>query len=130
VLKQRGISGLVPKRRVAEAGRTAIRKTGSERAEPEVDAMRKLLLCGVLATAAMLPSGQSQAYEGPWCAIVNSGGGIVSEHCAMPTFEACREEAQRYGTTGFCHQNPRYPGYWAAGPAHRKTVHRKKHRRH
>ena len=93
--------------------------------------MRTFLSCGILAAAAVLTSGQSQAYEGPWCAIVNIGGGFVSEHCSMPNFEACRQEAMRYGTTSFCHQNPRYPGYYRpVGTSPRRSAHKKKHHRH
>jgi hypothetical protein len=88
--------------------------------------MRKFLLLGVVTTAALLPSLRSSAYyEGPWCAILNDGGGSVSENCSMSSFEMCREEALRNGTSSFCRQNGRYPGYWSAGSRPRPT-HRKK----
>jgi hypothetical protein len=75
--------------------------------------MKKLLVLGALAAAAALPSRPGFAYEGPWCAIVTQGSEVIEELCSMQSFEMCRAEARRWGPTGFCRQNPRFPGYWA-----------------
>ncbi len=74
--------------------------------------MRKLLWAGVLTAAALLPPATAEAYEGPWCMRGNAGFGSVAEICHFNTFEACREERSRWGTTAFCSQNPRYLPYW------------------
>jgi Protein of unknown function (DUF3551) len=80
--------------------------------------MRKLvlsggLLLGFLTVCAVLPSQPSLAYEGRWCAVLNLGADSAVEECSFDTFEACREEALRFGPTSFCHQNPHYLGYWS-----------------
>jgi hypothetical protein len=61
--------------------------------------------------------------------VVNWGAGSVSEYCSMPSFEACRNEALRFGSTSFCRQNPAYPGYRSKGPAPRHVT-RFRHHRH
>ena len=82
------------------------------------------------------PSGafiyERPTYEGPWCVLYNAGADVVQENCAMPSFEACNVERSHWGSTAFCHQNPRFAGYWgqpglAPEPRHRKSRHR--HRR-
>ena len=90
--------------------------------------MRKLWLLGVLAAAAVLPSRQGLAYDGPWCAIINAGSGTISERCSMRSFEMCRAEAQLYGPSSFCRQNGRWPGYWAAGGGPSRKIHKSKRR--
>ena len=76
--------------------------------------MRMVLIMSALAAAAALtPPRPALAYEGPWCAVVDQGGGGVEERCSMQSFEMCRAEARLWGPTGFCRQNPRFPGYWA-----------------
>lgn len=90
--------------------------------------MRKLLLCGAL--LALLPAGQAWAYEGPWCAVLNFGSFGPVERCSMPSFEACREEALHYGSSSFCRQNGRWPGYWKSNPPSKFRAHKKKHRHH
>lgn len=91
--------------------------------------MRNLLTVGLLAAAALLPSRQSQAYEGPWCAVVNIGGSVVQEICSMETFEKCREEALRFGMTSFCRQNPAYSGYWSKPAESHRPKYRRRHHR-
>jgi hypothetical protein len=77
--------------------------------------MRKLLWVGLLtAAAALLPAANAEAYEGPWCMRGNAGFGSIAEICHFNTFEACRDERSRWGTTAFCSQNPRYLPYWQA----------------
>jgi len=38
---------------------------------------------------------ESQAYEGPWCALSDIGGGVMQENCSMRTLEMCRQEVDR-----------------------------------
>lgn len=92
--------------------------------------MRKILLCGALAAAALLPAGESRAYEGPWCAVANLGFGVIREDCSMPNFEVCREEAQSFGSTAFCRVNGAYPGYRSPGKERHRPLRHKKKRRH
>jgi hypothetical protein len=87
--------------------------------------MRKLLLSGLLAASALLPS-PALAYEGPWCAIINNGYDTIEELCSMRSYEMCRAEARRWGPTAHCRPNGRYPGYWAA---HQEAPPRKRAKR-
>jgi hypothetical protein len=115
VLKQRQISALVP------AGPVDGRRQ-------EFDLMRKYLLLGAFAFAGLLPAGASQAYyDGPWCAVTSDGAGGIVENCSMLSFEMCRTEALSFGPTGFCRQNGRYPGYWAAPHEPRRVKHKRHH---
>ena len=100
--------------------------------------MPKFALFGLLAGATLLGIGPSGAffgrhahqYEGPWCVIYDLGSGFVQENCAMPNFEACNIERAHWGSTAFCHQNPRFAGSGAApGPQPRPRKPQKKHRR-
>jgi hypothetical protein len=74
--------------------------------------MRKLIAAGLLAGGTLIGPQAGIAYEGPWCAVVTQGSEVVEELCSMQSFEMCRVEARRWGPTGFCRQNPRFPGYW------------------
>ena len=75
--------------------------------------MRKLLVCGALAAAALMPAARAQAYpEGPWCLKASMGFGVVTERCEFRTFEACRDERGIWGASAFCVQNPRFLPYW------------------
>jgi hypothetical protein len=47
----------------------------------------------------------SHAYEGPWCALSDIGGGVMQENCSMRSLEMCRQ-----GNRGFCNPNPRWQG--------------------
>lgn len=94
--------------------------------------MRKLLLAGLLASAALLSAVPAAAqYEGPWCLNANQGRS-VTQICHFRTFEACANDRLLYGTTSFCGQNPRYLPYWQGrgfGPAEPVKVVRKKHKK-
>jgi len=67
-------------------------------------------VAGFLALTALFSSRPALAAEGPWCAVVNMGFGMIREHCSMTSFEMCRHEALRFGMTSFCRQNPAYFG--------------------
>ena len=71
--------------------------------------MRILLIAGVTFVAVLLEARPVQAYEGPWCAVVNLGNGAAYEDCQYATFEACRPNVLA-GNRGFCNPNPRWVG--------------------
>ena len=93
--------------------------------------MRKFLLAGLLAGAALLPVPATAAHEGLWCMRANMGRS-VTERCHFMTFEACSAERSLAGSTAFCSQNPYYLPYWQGrgfGPEPtRKVARRMKHR--
>lgn len=94
--------------------------------------MRKLLFGGLLAASVLLLAEPATAHEGPWCMRASVGQGAVREICHFQTFEACRNERTRWGTTAFCSQNPRYLPYWQGRGFDREPGRkpmRKKHRR-
>ena len=73
--------------------------------------MQKSTLLAACAALFVLSASEVRAYDGPWCAVINFGGGSVSENCSMPSFEVCRAYALRYGSTSFCRQNGYFQGY-------------------
>jgi len=69
--------------------------------------MRIALLLSTLALAALGSATPSLAFEGPWCAYRQIGGGFIDSNCGMMTYEQCR--ANIFATGGaWCTQNPRY----------------------
>ncbi len=81
--------------------------------------MHKAVMLAVTAALLLLGSNGARAYDGPWCAVISLGRGVVSENCSMPSFEVCREEAMRFGSTSFCRQNGAFRGYSAESPRYR-----------
>ena len=74
--------------------------------------MKKLLLIGALAAAALTYSQPSHAYfRGNWCAKVDSGAGVVGERCDFPNFETCRSYINAYPKS-FCVQNQWRASNW------------------
>jgi len=84
--------------------------------------MRIILLATVAAAAISLNLRASQAYERPWCALTDIGGGVMHENCTIPTFEMCVQEVIA-GNRGFCIPNPRWQG---PRPGGRETGARRK----
>ena len=78
--------------------------------------MRIILIATAVGTAMSLNLPTSQAYERPWCALTDVGGGVMHENCTLPTFEMCVQEVIA-GNRGFCIPNPRWQ---APGPAARQ----------
>jgi hypothetical protein len=67
-----------------------------------------IMLIVIAAGAALLLDPRaSQAYERPWCALTDIGGGVMHENCTLPTFEMCVQEVIA-GNRGFCIPNPRW----------------------
>src|SRR6516165_1780052 len=71
--------------------------------------MRIILIAIAVAAAMSLGPSASQAYEMPWCALTEIGGGAMYENCTLPTFEMCVREVIA-GNRGFCIPNPRWQG--------------------
>jgi hypothetical protein len=54
--------------------------------------MRIVPLVTAVAAVMLHDPRASQAYEGPWCALSDIGGGVMQENCSMRTLEMCRQE--------------------------------------
>ena len=72
--------------------------------------MQFLLILVAVAAAMLFDVRVSQAYEGPWCAGTNRGGGTFVYNCSMRTLEQCIPEVIA-GNRGFCSPNPYYRGH-------------------
>ena len=72
--------------------------------------MQFIFILVAVAAAMLFDVRVSQAYEGPWCAGTNRGGGTFVYNCSMRTLEQCIPEVIA-GNRGFCNPNPRWPGY-------------------
>ena len=71
-----------------------------------------VLVVTAVVAAMFLDLRESQAYEGPWCALSDIGGGVMQENCSMRSLEMCRQEVIA-GNRGFCNPNP----LWQGNPA-------------
>lgn len=69
--------------------------------------MQFILVIAGVAAALLLDVRPSQAYQGPWCAGQNRGGGTFTYNCSMRTLEQCVTEVIA-GNRGFCSPNPYY----------------------
>jgi hypothetical protein len=68
--------------------------------------MARLMLAAVAAAVLCLGVSASHAYQnGPWCAVVNVGGGNVVWDCHYRSVEECRPNVIA-GNRGFCNPNP------------------------
>jgi hypothetical protein len=67
---------------------------------------------GLLALLAVMSFGPraAQAYEGPWCAVIDTGTGNIYWDCQYYSLEECQPHVLA-GNRGFCNRNPRYHGY-------------------
>src|SRR6516164_11702915 len=83
--------------------------------------MRRMLIVTAVAAAISLSLRASQAYERPWCALTDIGGGVMHENCTIPTFEMCVREVIA-GNRGFCNPNPRWQGPRPRGPGDRSPA--------
>jgi hypothetical protein len=71
--------------------------------------VRVVLAVAVVAIVVLADQRPGRAYEGPWCAVTEIGGGVVLWDCSKRTFEMCRQEVIA-GNRGFCNPNPRWVG--------------------
>ena len=53
-----------------------------------LEAVMRRMLIVTAAGAAMLPR-VSQAYERPWCALTDIGGGVMHENCSVCELSRC-----------------------------------------
>ena len=83
--------------------------------------MRRMLIVTAVAAAISLSLRASQAYERPWCALTDIGGGVMHENCTIPTFEMCVQEVIA-GNRAFCIPNPRWQGAPPGGPGDRSPA--------
>ena len=66
----------------------------------------------------------AQAYQAPWCAMINLGPGSTYWDCQYHSFEDCYRRGNILaGNKGFCNVSPYYGGNAAEGsyPAKRRT---------
>jgi len=90
--------------------------------------MHKTVMLAAAATLLFLGPKSALAYgNGPWCAVISIGGGVVSENCSMPSFEVCRSYASSFGPTSFCRNNGYFQGYPAEPARHRARKSKRKH---
>jgi hypothetical protein len=71
--------------------------------------MRIVLLVTPVAAIMLHDRRASHAYEGPWYALSDIGGGVIQGNCSMRSLEMCRQEVIA-GNRGFCNPNPRWQG--------------------
>jgi hypothetical protein len=71
--------------------------------------MQFILIVVAVAATMLFDVRPGQAYQAPWCAGTNRGGGTFSYNCSLPTFEMCVQEVIA-GNRGFCSPNPYYRG--------------------
>ena len=65
----------------------------------------------------------AQAYEAPWCAMVETGTGSVYEDCQYRSFEDCYRRGNILaGNRGFCNPSPYYV---ANAPEYRRSAKRR-----
>jgi hypothetical protein len=73
--------------------------------------MTRLIFVAVAAFAGVFSGPTVQAYEAPWCAVVESGTGSVYWDCQYHSFEDCYRRGNILaGNRGFCNPSPYYGG--------------------
>ena len=71
--------------------------------------MMRLTCAGVAILAGVFFGPTAQAYEAPWCAMVETGTGSVYEDCQYRSFEDCYRRGNILaGNRGFCNPSPYY----------------------
>jgi len=90
--------------------------------------MRKRLVMAAAALVAGAAAGlrPAQAYEAPWCAVIDFGRGGAYWDCQYQSLQQCAPVALA-GSRGFCNPNPAYVGPSPARKA--KNRHRRPARR-
>jgi len=85
--------------------------------------MTRLIFAAVAALAGVLFGQTAQAYQAPWCAVIDRGTGSVYWDCQYHSFEDCYGRANILaGNRGFCNPSPYYVG--------QATEHRRVAKRH
>ena len=86
--------------------------------------MRIALITALTTTAMSLSVNAATAKEGPWCAVISLGTGMVYEDCQYSSFQQCQPTVLA-GNRGFCNLNPRWAANWPGykdEPRHRRRT--------
>jgi hypothetical protein len=88
--------------------------------------MTRVILIATAALAGVIVGLQpAQAYEAPWCAVINVARGSVYWDCQYRSFEDCYRRGNILaGNTGFC--NPSL--YYVAGSAEQRQTSKRRAR--
>src|SRR5262249_44407969 len=71
--------------------------------------MQRMLIATAVGAAMSLNLPTSQAYQRPWCALTDIGGGVMHENCTIPTFGVGVREGIA-GSRGVCIPHRRWQG--------------------
>ena len=73
--------------------------------------MTRLIFAAVAAFAGVLFGPTAQAYEAPWCAVIETSKGSAYWDCQYRSFEDCYRRGNILGgNRGFCNPSPYYVG--------------------
>ena len=80
--------------------------------------MTRLIFAAIAALAGMFFGlHPAQAYEAPWCAMIQNGTGSVYWDCQYSSFEDCYRRGNILaGNRGFCNPSPYYVANAAGDP--------------
>jgi hypothetical protein len=71
--------------------------------------MTRMIFAAIAALAAVFVGQTAQAYEAPWCAMIENGKGSVYWDCQYRSFEDCYRRGNILaGNRGFCNPSPYY----------------------
>jgi Protein of unknown function (DUF3551) len=82
--------------------------------------MTRVILVATAALAGVIVDLQpAQAYQAPWCAVINFGTGSAYWDCQYHSFEDCYRRGNILaGNRGFCNPSP----YYVAGSAEQRQT--------
>jgi hypothetical protein len=88
--------------------------------------MTRVILIATAALAGVIVGLQpAQAYEAPWCAVINVARGSVYWDCQYRSFEDCYRRGNILaGNIGFCNPSP----YYVAGSAEQRQTSKRRAR--
>ena len=85
--------------------------------------MTRLIFAAVAALAGVFFGPAAQAYEAPWCAVIERGTGSVYWDCQYHSFDDCYRRGNILaGNRGFCNLSPYYV---ANAPEYRRSAKRR-----
>ena len=84
--------------------------------------MTRFILATIAALVGVVGLQPAQAYEAPWCAVIENGTGSVYWDCQYGSFEDCYRRGNILGgNRGFCNPSPYYG---ANATEHRRSARR------
>jgi Protein of unknown function (DUF3551) len=88
--------------------------------------MTRVILVATAALAGVIVGLQSaQAYEAPWCAVIEVAKGSIYWDCQYRSFEDCYRRGNILaGNRGFCNHSP----YYVAGSAEQRQTRKRRAR--